>query len=256
VTDVEPYRAGAVDLQAVKDILAPDASDLDLKLFGLVCRHLDLDPFAGHIYLIGRKQKVKDGQGREIWKIIYKPQIAVAGRRAIAARTGRLQGVEGPDWCAARRYTDAGEKLPLDWLEVWDDDDQPPYAARCRVHVAGWKVPANGTVKYSEFAQYANKERTELSPFWERSPAHMLGKVAEALALRRGFPEVEAAISYVDTRGLEADDAAILAEAEASGPAPLVPRGVPGAGPDQPPASYYDDLPEARGYLPDTRPLP
>ncbi len=106
-----------------------------------MCRHLGLDPFVGHIHLIGRRAKVKvgtDERGRDVeeYRLIHRPQIAVAGRRVIASRTGRLAGIEGPVWCGPRNA--AGE---LEWREVWDDDEYP-YAARVLVHVQGWKVPA------------------------------------------------------------------------------------------------------------------
>ena len=89
-------------------------------------------------------------------------------------------------------------------------------------------------------------ERIKLAPFWRRSPSHMLGKVAEALALRRGFPEVEAAVSYVDAAPIdvEADDAEILAEVEAEAE-PRSSSSRRARYDDGPPPEFYDDLPEA-----------
>lgn len=252
MSDLERYGAGGLDLDTIRQQFAPHASRLELEYFAAVCRHLGLDPWAGHIYLIGRRQKVRDDHGRDTWQLVHKPQIAVAGRRAIASRTGRLVGIDGPFWCGPRRLDPAGEKLPLDWTDVWDDDadDTPPYAARCLVWPAGWRTPANGTVKWSEVAVYDDAERTTLGRFWKRSPSHMLGKVAESLALRRAFPEVEAAVAYVERPAdHETDDAALIAEAEAETAA--LPSGrTPPPGPhqlDRVPDHVYDDLPEARG---------
>lgn len=236
----ETGSRGGTDLELLRRDLAPAATDAELAYFARVCRHLGLDPWAGHVYLIGRRQKVRDEHGRDTWKVLHKPQISVAGRRAIASRTGRLVGIEGPSWCGPRRFDGA----PLEWTELWDDDNAYPYAARCFVHVAGWKIPANGTVKWSEFAVYEDAERTKLGRFWKHSPSHMIGKVAESLALRRGFPEVEAAVTYTEAHGFDADDAALVAEAEAELPPAPAPAG---ARDDSPPASYYDALPEARG---------
>ncbi len=211
-----------LDLDTLRDQFAPGASDLELEHFALVCRHLALDPYVDQICLIGRHRKIKvrderSGRDVEAWRMVHRPQVTVAGRRAIASRTGRLRAIIGPEWCGPRRYGPAGEKLPLEWLEVWDDDDGYPYAARCFVLPAGWSSPVNGTCKWAEFAQYTDSEQTKLSPLWKRMPSHMLAKTAEALALRRGFPEVEAAVGYAEGRdGLEADDGAIIDEAEAS----------------------------------------
>jgi hypothetical protein len=244
------------ELDTLRDQFAPAATDLELEHFALVCRHLELDPYVDQICLIGRNRKIKDSQGRDRWQMVHKPQITVAGRRAIAGRTGRLAGIEGPQFCGPRRYRDDGSKIDLDWDDVWDGADNP-YAARCLVYVAGWDIPVNGTVKWGEFAQTVDAERQRLSPLWQRMPSHMLGKVAESLALRRAFPEVDAAVSYVDAReGFDADDAAVIAEAEAvnvadrSVPAPVgeVPAAPTGTDPDRVPDALYDDLPEARGW--------
>ena len=248
MTEVERYRGSSgLDVATLRGQFAPNANDLELRHFVLVCGHLDLDPYAGHIYLIGRRD-------RQAGKVIHRPQISVSGRRAITSRTGRLAGIDGPFWCGPRRLDDAGVKLPLEWSDVWDDDDAYPYAARVLVWVAGWKTPANGTVKWSEFAQYADAEQTKLAKFWTRSPSHMLGKVAEALALRRGFPEVNAAVAYLDAQGnFEADDAGALVEASAdavTAPGALSPNRGPAPGAattERVPDSVYDNLPEAYG---------
>ena len=112
----------SLDLDTIRQQFAPHASRLELEYFAAVCRHLGLDPWAGHVYLIGRRQKVHNHHGRDTWQLVHKPQIAVAGRRAIASRTGRLVGIDGPYWCGPRRLDPAGAKLPLDWTDVWDDD--------------------------------------------------------------------------------------------------------------------------------------
>lgn len=206
-----PAELQGLDIETLRANLAPGATNQELTLFATVCRHLDLDPFGGHIYLIGRRQRVGPNQ----WAVVHKPQISVAGRRVLAERTGQLEGIQGPEWCSERRRDRGGRKEPLEWDELWDDDDLPPYAARCLVYRTGWKVPSNGTAKWTEFAVWEGTgSDRRLSQFWQRAPSHMLGKVAEALALRRAFPEVQAAVAYVDGGGFEADDQQVIAEAE------------------------------------------
>lgn len=196
------------DLEAVRAQLAPKASVAELRVFAQVAARLELDPFSGQIALMPR-------WSTEVGRFVSRPTITVAGRRTIASRTGRLEGIEGPEWTGPR--DEVGE---LRWLDPWPDEVGPPYAARVLVHVAGWKVPANGTAKWSEFHQVDNKGR--LTPTWDRMPAHMLGKVAEAMALRRGFPEVAVAVDYAgyDLGALDPDDADAVGEAEADAAAP------------------------------------
>jgi hypothetical protein len=146
---------------------------------------------------------------RSLGRRVHRPQITVAGRRALAWRTGRLAGVDGPVWCGPRDPT--GE---LTWREVWDDDPAYPYCTRVLVYVRGWDRPANGTAKWSEFSQWydGDDHRPHLAPLWTKMPSHMLGKVAESLALRRAFPEVSEAVAYLDaddeTASLDHDPAA------------------------------------------------
>jgi hypothetical protein len=263
VTDVEKWERPNLGKDMLRRQFAPQASDLELEHFALVCRHLDLDPYIDQIVLIGRNQKTTqkvNGRDVETWELVHKPQITVAGRRAIATRTGRFAGAIGPQWCAKREIGPDGKKLPLEWLDVWDDDDEKPYAARCLVFVTGWVMPTNGTAKWSEFAQFTDREKKHLSPFWSGAPSHMLGKVAEALALRRAFPEVEQAVAYAE-QGENLEDGA-------GEELPLeTPRNLPPPAPqpiettvrsrssprsrrdldDRPPDDLYDNSPEGRG---------
>lgn len=169
-------------IAVLRDQIAPGAPDAELAYFAKVCARLDLSPFADQIVLIPRHDK-------RLNRDVYRPQITVAGRRTLAVRTGRLARIEGPVWCGPR---DARGELV--WQDVWTEDgpDNPPYCARVLIYTVGVDGPAaNGTAKWSEFAQYGgNKSDPYLLPMWARMPSHMLGKVAESLALRRAFPDV------------------------------------------------------------------
>lgn len=204
VTALQPVPApppvSRAALDAVRDQLAPGASDVELDLFARVCNRLELDPFADQIVLIGRYDK-------RVKRDVFRHQVTVAGRRALATRTGRLAGIEGPVWCG-RREDNGGE---LRWVEVWEDDENPPYCARALVHVHGWVVPANGTAKWSEFSQWKG-DGSGLLPTWAAMPSHMLGKCAESMALRRAFPDVltgavvDGFASTVDPDAVELED--------------------------------------------------
>lgn len=205
---------GANALDTIRDQMAPGASDEELAYFGAVCNRLGLSPFADQIVLIGRYDN-------RLKREVYRHQLTVAGRRALADRTGRLAGIEGPVWCGPRN-----EQGALEWRDVWDDDTEPPYCARVLVHVHGWTVAANGTAKWSEFA--VTTKDGGLTPMWKSMPSHMLGKCAESLALRRAFPDalppdvINGFAEQVMPR-LHPDDAperSVVAEVEA-GPPPF-----------------------------------
>lgn len=264
MSEIVPVRldTSQAGLAKIKEQFAPKATDQDLVYFGQVATHLALDPWAGHIVLTPWWE---DG------KQIHRPLLTVAGRRFIAQRTGHLRGIVGPAWCGVRQFSEDGKKIPLDWMELWDEDDDYPYAARCFVYRNDWDHPANGTVKWSEFSQTYNagsRDRPDwrLKPTWAAMPSHMLGKVAESLALRRAFSEVEGAVAYMGgtddddwmVREAEADESAASqsSSVEAGSPArsPLPPSGevsTPRRGSrrddDRVPDWVYDDLPEARG---------
>jgi RecT family len=200
-------RPSSTGLDRLRQQFAPRATDEDLGYFAEVCRHLEVDPWAGHICLMGWTDN-KTGE------VVHRPTLTVAGRRFIAQRTGHLRGIEGPVWCGPRRKDPAtGEGFgPLEWREMWDQED-PPYAARCLVFRDDWDRPANGTVKWSEFVQtYQPRGGGDPRPkgTWAQMPSHMLGKVAESLALRRAFAEVASAVAYVGD-----DDGALITEASA-----------------------------------------
>jgi phage recombination protein Bet len=233
-------RASVVD--AVKRDFAASAPDEIISYFLRVADHRGLDPWGNEIVLVPRRNPKENTTS---WHY----EVTIEGRRTIAHRTGRLEGIDGPYWCGPRTYDGDGHKLPLEWVDVWDDDETPPYAARCFVWPAGWKVPANGTVKWAEFAQWIKGDQPKLGPFWRKMPAHMLGKCAESLALRRAFREVEVAVAD-ETKPLQTVEIPGSAQGTAARGAPLPPPAAAApAGPgDKPPTELYDSLPEARGY--------
>jgi hypothetical protein len=196
-------------IEELRAQIAPKASDGELAYFAEVCKRLDLSPFADQIVLIGRWDKRANRE-------VHRHQITVAGRRTLASRTGQLAGIEGPQWCGPR--INGG---PLQWDEVWDDDEHPPYCARVLVHVKEWVTPANGTAKWSEFAQY--DKGGMLLPKWRDMPSHMLGKCAESLALRRAFPDIlppdvlDGFARPTDVDAVELEEAVVEVEGDTDG---------------------------------------
>jgi hypothetical protein len=189
-TDLVAVHYTDRQLETLRAVIAPGVTDDELALFARVSADLGLSYFRGEIVLIGRWSS-------KLRRDVYRHQVTVDGRRALASRTGELRGIVGPYWCGPHV---PDEDSPLRWLDVWLND-QPPHAARVMVWRKGHEHPYVGTVPWREFAQ-RNADGT-LGGLWSKMPAHMLAKTAEALALRRAFPDV---LGARDLSGFEHDD--------------------------------------------------
>ena len=175
----EPHRAPVAytpdQIELIKRTVAKGATDDELALFMAVARQSGLDPFTKQIHFVKRKVRDKaSGQWVEVGTI----QVAVDGYRAIAERTGTLAGID-----------DA----------VYDAETGPhPNKATVTVYrlVGGLRAPFTASARWKEYAQA--KADGNLLGLWGRMPYLMLGKCAEALALRKAFP--------MDLSGLRADE--------------------------------------------------
>ena len=166
-------------LEIIKNIICPGASDVELALFANHCQRTGLDPLTRQTYGIMRAQNVKQPDGQ--WKTIEKLSIqnSIDGLRLIAERTEHYGGQLGPQWCGKDGV----------WRDVWLEDEYPA-AARVGVIRKDWKDALWAVATWKSYVQtYRKNNQDVVGNMWQRMPDVMLAKVAESLALRRAFPQ-------------------------------------------------------------------
>lgn len=136
-------------LRLVKTVVAKGATDDELKLFLYRCHSLGLDPLKP-----GQIHFIKYGNGPGT--IV----VGIDGFRARAQATGQMGGVE---------------------REIIRNAEGQCLGARARVYRKDWDKPAVIEVSLAEYS-------TGKGP-WAKMPETMIGKVAEAAALRMAFPD-------------------------------------------------------------------
>jgi phage recombination protein Bet len=141
-------------IDLIRRTVAAGATADELELFFHQARKAGLDPLAREIYFVKRQ-----GKGTI--------QVGIDGLRKIAHRTGACAGIEDAT------FTEPNER-------------GYPASARVVVYrmVEGQRCPFSATARWDEYFP------GDAQGFqWKRMPHTMLGKCAEGLALRKGFPQ-------------------------------------------------------------------
>jgi len=157
----EAWTKEQVDL--IKRTVAKGATDDELKLFLYQANRMGLDPLARQIHFTKRRNK----DGTETAVFI----TAIDGYRLIADRTGKYAGNDEPKYEGMAEYGENGQAPLKATVSVWK-------------MVAGQRAPFTGTAHWYEY--YPGDGGPGF--MWRKMPCLMLGKVAEALALRKAFP--------------------------------------------------------------------
>ncbi len=170
VTTLQKYTPDQIEL--IKRTIAKGASDDELALFMGQCERTGLDPFSRQIYLVPRRSKNKQTQQ---WETTYQSLVSIDGFRVIAERSNKYAGQVGPYWCG-----DDGK-----WVDVWLEQ-RPPKACRVGVLRSDFREPLWGVALFKSYAQCFDDGN--LMGLWAKMPDVMIAKCAEALGLRKAFP--------------------------------------------------------------------
>lgn len=168
-------------VQLIKSQIAPKATNDELKLFLNQCKRTGLDPFSRQIYAIHRKAyNPITGHNEEKMSI----QTSIDGFRVIAERSGNYAGQDEPV------FNEIDKKLISCKVTVYRFKSTQKYATPQRY------AAAVGVAYWDEFVQlvdeYVDKKKTGKkipSAMWAKMPHTMLSKVAEAIALRKAYPQ-------------------------------------------------------------------
>lgn len=186
--------SGDVNTWTEREYAMAQAAGLVNKQFGIAprdvaeaflahCRRTGLDPIARQIYCIPRAG---------VWGI----QTSIDGFRVVAERTGKYRGQTPAQWTDGTRkqiilredgkIVRDGNGNPVteegfDWMDVWPHKDKQPYAARVGVLHADFAEPVYVTARFDAYQAGG--------PMWRKMPDLMIAKCAEALALRKAFPQ-------------------------------------------------------------------
>lgn len=190
IVDSGQWAKDREKLDLLKRTICVESTDDEFALFVHVAQKMGLDPFARQIHAVKR---YNSAAGKEVMSI----QVGIDGYRATAQKTGEYAG--GDDYLFDEGLTQS---------QMLQANRKRPVTATATVWriVKGTRCPFTATAGFEEYK--ATKKDGTLNLFWQNRPFLMLGKCAEALAMRKGFP-AELAGTYTNDEMEQAGEATV-----------------------------------------------
>ena len=158
-------------IELIKQTCCKGASDDEFRLFMWVAKKHRLDPLTRQLHAVFRNLAKHHQDEKGIWVSGKQMtiQVGIDGYRAMAARYPDFGAIGEPEY----EYAKAGDRIPV--------------LARVKVWKKGLAEPTVGIAYWDE---YAPNTETDAGFFWKKMPKGQLAKCAEALALRKAYPEL------------------------------------------------------------------
>ena len=154
--DVSMIDYSPEQVELIKRTVCTNSTNDELQLFMYVAKKSGLDPFAKQIHAV--KRWTKNGEVMSI-------QVGIDGYRLIAHRTGKCAGITDAEF-------------------VQKDDSKFPESAKVTVR----KIVEGHLCEFTATAYWEEYYNEKQGYMWRQRPKGQLGKCAEALALRKAFP--------------------------------------------------------------------
>lgn len=161
-------------VELIKRTVAKGASDDELKLFIQVCKGARLNPFMKQAHLVPFWDSKEGIERRAII-------VGIDGFRAIAEGSGNYAGNDDPKFEGEKEIEFTGYENKKEVTKKL----MVPLEATVAIYkiVAGGRYAFTATARWDEY--YPGQKK---GGQWHFRPKLMLGKCAEALALRKAFP--------------------------------------------------------------------
>ena len=179
------------ELQALRKEYAANVSDSGFILWIEECKRRRLVPGRDIVLQIRSVKEYDEEQKKKVFKQKAVYITTIAALRKIAERTQQFGGQLPSQWVY---LDDSGAPTIVSDVPLPKKDKpkeiREPWAAKATIRRKDWQEPVTVPARWGAYAQFfRTEEGTFLTSTWATRGPEQLEKCAEALALRKAFPE-------------------------------------------------------------------